>query len=460
MLLENEINELRDGLVHAVQNCIKIKSVKDSEHSSQGAPFGPGIREALSWSLDLGEKMGFTVKDVDGFAGHIEMGSGELLAILGHLDVVPEGDGWTVPPFGGVIQEGRIYGRGALDDKGPSIAALFAMKAIKDAGIPLSKRVRLILGTDEESGWADMDYYFQKEETPVMGFAPDAEFPVIHAEKGMLHLALSKDYSELPHILYINGGERVNVVPDVCVVSLRDINPDLVHNELEHFPFPEGVSGKITNKGSVLELQIRGVGAHGSLPEKGKNAVIYALRFLSTLPLSKEELDLISWILDHPGEGLHGEGFNIALEDEPSGKLSLNLGLFQMTGSRIRLVLDIRFPVSFKKEDIIEPVLIIANPAQFYLEILKEHAPHYVPKESELVQALLNAYSSVTGLEPYAFAIGGGTYAKTIPQGVAFGPLLPGEPEVIHCPDEYISIENLLLSVKVYAQAIINLAAK
>lgn len=150
--LNQHIDGLRDELIKAVQDCVQFKSVKDMDHVSPGAPFGPGIRDCLEWTLSLGEKLGFEVKNIDGYAGQIEMGSGELLGILGHLDVVPEGDGWSVPPYSGTIKEGRIYGRGALDDKGPTLAALFAMKALKDANIPLKKKIRLILGTDEESG--------------------------------------------------------------------------------------------------------------------------------------------------------------------------------------------------------------------------------------------------------------------------------------------------------------------
>jgi succinyl-diaminopimelate desuccinylase len=218
---------MKQDIITAIQACIQIKSVKDVEHAAPGAPFGPGIQEGLEWILALGEKFGFTVKNVEGYAGHIEMGSGDLLGILGHIDVVPEGEGWSVPPFSATIKDGKIFGRGALDDKGPSLAALFAMKAIIDAQIPLNKRVRLIIGTDEESGWADMDYYFSKEEVPQIGFAPDAEFPVIHAEKGILHLELSKSYSTaFPHLVRIHGGERANVVPDYCEVTLKGIVRD------------------------------------------------------------------------------------------------------------------------------------------------------------------------------------------------------------------------------------------
>ena len=209
----------------------------------------PELKRALEWTLALGEKFGFNVKNVEGYAGHIEMGSGELLGILGHIDVVPEGDGWCVPPYSATIKDGKIFGRGALDDKGPTLTALFAMKAIKDAQIPLNMKVRLIIGTDEESGWADMDYYFSKEEVPQIGFAPDAEFPVIHAEKGILHLELSKSHSTaFPHLISVQGGERANVVPDVCEVTLKGIDSDIIVKQLKDFPFPEGVSGKLTSK--------------------------------------------------------------------------------------------------------------------------------------------------------------------------------------------------------------------
>lgn len=462
MNLNQVIDNLKDELIIAVQSCIQIKSVKDVEHAAPGAPFGPGIKECLEWTLALGERLGFTVTNIDGYAGQIEMGSGELFGILGHLDVVPEGDGWSVPPYSGKIINGKIFGRGALDDKGPSLAALFAMKAIKDSGLPLNKKVRLILGTDEESGWADMEYYKQKEEIPVMGFAPDAEFPLIHAEKGILHLEFSKNLSEFSHLVRLQGGERANVVPDLCQIALKGFTEAEITAQLNTFRFPEGVSGKLDastdNSASELNLVVRGIGAHGSLPQNGKNAVIYALGFLKTLSLTDEELFIVEWLMQNPGTGFHGEGFGVTLCDEPSGKLSLNLGIIDFSAQHIRFVIDIRYPVTFKKEDILTPIEKKAAEAGFSMKIQSHQQAHHVSKDSPLVESLLKAYSDITGLEAYAFAIGGGTYAKVLPQGVAFGPVLPGEPDVIHCPDEYISVDNLVTATKVYAQAILNLA--
>lgn len=462
MRLSQSIDSMKEDLILAIQRCIQIKSVKDIERATPGAPFGPGIQEALEWTLALGDELGFTIKNVDGYAGHVEMGTGDLLGILGHIDVVPEGDGWCVPPYSATIRDGKIYGRGALDDKGPTLAALFAMKAIKDAGIPLNMKVRLIIGTDEESGWADMDYYFKKEEVPKMGFAPDAEFPLIHAEKGILHLELSKVHlTSFPHIISIQGGERSNIVPDLCEVTLKGISRKVVAKLLRGFPFPAGVSGILHNSkmGKIVRLSFKGVSAHGSLPQNGKNAIVYALQFLQTLPITSEEQLSINSILKYPGTGFTGEGFGITLSDEPSGSLSLNLGILDLTSDLTRYVIDIRYPVTYKRDDVFLPIAKIAENEQLEIKVLSHHEAHHVPKESALVQSLLKAYKDVTGLESFAFAIGGGTYAKALPQGVAFGPVFPGKPEGIHCPDECISIENLLLTTKIYAQAILNLAA-
>ncbi|MEL1136415.1 dipeptidase PepV [Desulfitobacterium sp. THU1] len=459
--LNQRIDGLKDEMINAVQSCIQIKSVRDMDSALPGAPFGLGIRECLEWTLNLGQSLGFTVKNIDGYAGQIEMGTGELLGILGHLDVVPEGDGWSFPPYSGEIADGKIYGRGAVDDKGPTLAALFAMKAIKDAGIPLHKKVRLILGTDEESGWADMDYYKQKEEIPVQGFAPDAEFPLIHAEKGIFHLELTKQLS-LPHLKQIQGGDRANVVPDTCRVVLNGLAQDVVSQKLTDYSFPEGVSGDLENEGSgtgeTLILIFKGVGAHGSLPQNGKNAVLHALQFLQTLAINEEEAQLIQWLTTKVGGGFYGEGLNIAFADEPSGRLSLNLGIMDWSEDHLRFVLDIRYPVTINQDQVLIPLQEQAEAMGLQLKTLSHQKAHHVPKDSPLVGALLKAYADVTGLEAYAFAIGGGTYAKVLPQGVAFGPLLPGEPEVIHCADEYIAIDSLVLACKVYAQAILNLA--
>lgn len=462
MFLDNCIDKMQEDIVAAIQACVQIESVRNTEMSAPGAPFGPGIQKALEWTLSLGEELGFTVKNIDGYIGYIEMGTGDLLGILGHIDVVPEGDGWSVPPYSGEIKDGKIFGRGTLDDKGPTLLALFAMKAIKDENIPLNMRVRLIIGTDEESGWEDIAYYSEREEIPNIGFTPDADFPIINAEKGILHLEFTKNFtSPLSTLISICGGNRANVVPDSCEVILNGIDRKEILSRSNDFVFPEGVSLILEDqeKNHEVKLTVKGSGAHGSLPQNGKNAVIYALQFLQTLPLTPPEKETINFILDHPGDGFYGEGLNVGLSDEVSGRLSLNLGIFELSSETLKFVIDIRYPVSFTKDDVFLPIQTIAQAEGYSLKIVNHQAPHYVTKDSKLVQALLSAYEDVTGLEPYTIAIGGGTYAKALPQGVAFGPVFPGDPDGVHCADEFIPIDKLLLTTKVYAQAILNLAA-
>ncbi len=457
--LERAIDNLREDFVQAVQECLRIKSVKDMEHAVPGAPFGPGIRQCLDWTLALGEELGFQVRDIDGYAGEIDLGDGELIAVLGHLDVVPEGDGWTVSPYGGEMRDGKVFGRGAMDDKGPTLAVLFAMKALRDAKIPMRKGIRLILGTDEESGWADMEYYKKHRHLPALGFAPDADFPVIHAEKGILHVEMTKRLPELTHLVEVKGGQRPNIVPDVCRAVLRKISATEVNGKLNGYELPEGVSIQCKElPGDQITVICRGVSAHGSLPHQGKNAIIYLLDLLRQLPLDQAELEWLNYVLAHPGYGVNGEGLGIDLSDEPSGRLSLNLGILELNPGFMRLVVDIRYPVTYRRDDIWGPIEKTAAPAGYSLNITSDMEPHFVPKDSPLVKALLSAYTEVSGQEGYAFAIGGGTYAKVLPQGVAFGPLFPGEPEVIHCADEYISIDNLIRTAKIYALALAKLA--
>jgi len=462
--MDIDVKRYESQLIEALQKCIQYRSVRDLSTAGPGAPFGEGIRACLEWTLELGKELGFKTRNFEGYAGHIEMGNGPLLGILGHLDVVPEGDGWSVDPYQGVIKDGKLYGRGARDDKGPLLAALFAMKAVHDAGLPLKRTVRLIIGTDEESEWLDMEHYKKHEEMPQEGFSPDAQFPVINAEKGCLHLEFVKDLPVLPHILAMQGGLRPNVVPDTCTVVLQDLSENLVAKAISKLPtssrsaaVPSGIQWERTKNGE-LRVTVKGQSAHASTPEKGTNAVILAFQLLSELPLSSAEKEFIDWILAHLGRGVNGEGFGIEFYDEPSGKLTTNIGIFELQANRLRMVVDIRYPVTKKKEDVLNPVKTIADQVGLQVNILNEQAPHFVPAESKLVRSLLKAYADVTGLKAYSFGIGGGTYAKLMPQGVAFGPSFPGKPEPIHCPDEYIAIDDLILALKVYTQAIINLA--
>ncbi|MDA8442022.1 MAG: dipeptidase PepV [Peptococcaceae bacterium] len=438
-------------LLQDLQSVIKIASVKDASTARPGAPFGSEIARALDWYLARAEAMGFRVKNVAGYAGHVEYGQGEeILAILAHLDVVPAGQDWDVDPFGGVIKDGKVIGRGAMDNKGPAMIALYALKAIKDSGVAVNKRIRIIVGTDEESGMGCVEYYLQHEEMPTLGFSPDAEFPLIHAEKGILQFQAT--WQCPGPLVYVSGGERPNVVPQIAEARLRGTDYAAELRRLS-----EGDADfKLEVEGEELKLTAFGRLAHASMPDRGKNAITHLLRYLAQLDLGPQQKLLE--VLAAAGTGIYGEGLNIALADEVSGKLTANVGIIDFKEDTGYIVFDVRSPVTLPLQDTLNRAEQTLHQSGFKTQVLEFEPPHYVPKDSPLVQTLLRVYQEFTGDMSEALAIGGGTYAKKLKGGVAFGPLLPGREDVAHISNEYMSIADINLSFKIYTKAILELA--
>ena len=452
--LDELIEARRAEMTGDLQQLVRLESVKDT--GFPGAPFGKGIREALSWFLARGQALDFTVKDLDGYAGHLEFGEGrEILGILMHLDVVPAGDNWTHPPFGGAIEGGRLYGRGTMDDKGPAVACLHALAALRDSGFVPRRRIRLILGCDEESGWECMAHYFATEERPVFGFSPDAEFPLIMAEKGQLGLNLRRQWGGKPEaaakIAAVQGGTRANVVPDNCTARLVG-------------PIPAVRPGRVTlaETSEGLMLTAKGVAAHGSLPEKGENAIIKLFRDLAALAdrLPEEQALVVRFLAEAIGPHYDGSGLGIAFSDSVSGPLTLNLGTISWDEAGVTCQIDIRYPVTADKEAILAKVRGRAAAAGLEVSIYNHLAPLHVPADHPLVAKLMRVFREKTGSDAKPLAIGGRTYACSIGTGVAFGPSFPGQPEMAHQRDEYVDLEEFVLTAKIYAAAMKELACE
>ena len=316
---------MKDEIIKSVQGCVKIKSVE--EEPMENMPFGEGVHNALEYCLQLSENLGFRTVNVDNMIGYAEYGNGdEMIAVLGHLDVVPEGDGWTYPPYSAEIHNGKIYGRGTTDDKGPTIGALYALKTLKELHIPLKRRVRVFFGLNEETGSKCVKHYVDKgEEMPVAGFTPDAEYPIINGEKGIVtgkytrKLNQSGDYI----LKYIKGGLAANVVPDYAEAEII-----IPKNKIELIKkLSEKVEEiEIEEKEDSIILKCYGISAHGSTPEKGKNAVTYLMRFLGNITFEGDIKEFIDYFNKYIGTDLNGEKLGIYLEDDISGKLIFNLG--------------------------------------------------------------------------------------------------------------------------------------
>lgn len=410
------LEEKREEMIDFLAELVAVKSVQGE--AEENFPFGQKPAEALAKMLEKCEESGFTVENVENYVGSADLNELEPeLAILSHLDVVPEGTGWTSDPFTlrYDVPTGRLIGRGTCDDKGPAVAALYAAKAVRAAGIPLKKGVRLIFGTNEENGSADLAYYRKKRSLPSMVFTPDGEYPVINAEKGMIRVYFSTEYSGES----VHGGSVINAVPESCTAD----------------------SG-----------EYRGRSAHASTPEKGENAITkYLAENQNSHPLLKSLAELF------PHGETDGKSCGLGFSDDISGKMTCVLSILYTENDRLHGAIDIRFPLNLKFSTVNSIICGKLEAAGFRIDSCEGSEPHCTDENSEFVQSLLRVYERVTGDKGRCIAIGGGTYVHEIEGGVAFGAEFPNEDGNMHSSDEFITVENLLKNAEIMAEAIIEI---
>ena len=444
--------------VEDVKRLVAIRSVRGE--AKPGMPYGEGPAAALAEAKKLCEAYGFAVKDYAGHALSADMNSlTPGLDILAHLDVVGEGDGWDTPPYEPTEKDGLLFGRGTSDDKGPAVAALYAMRAFKELGIPLKKNVRLILGTDEESGSEDMAYYYSVEKPAPGTFSPDAAFPVCNVEQGRYAPVFEQSWEEetvLPRVKSFDGGFRINVIPADAEAVIAGLHVDDELRALcDDCCGRMGVRYVLTQEGEDLRVKVTGFGAHASTPEAGNNGITALLTLIFHFPLadcaSTRALKALTLFFPH-GDGF-GEALGIDMYDDVSDDLSLAFTILKMDGKGIHGEFDSRVPVCANDENcrlVAEKKLGEAG----FTVTGKMKAPHYVPEDSAFVQALLKAYEDVTGEEGECFAMGGGTYVHDVEGGVAFGCVFPGREPNMHGANECADVEDLILSGKMFARAI------
>jgi len=459
--------ERQDELVQELQELVQINSILDEDTKTTEIPFGNGPLQALEWLLAKGQKEGLLTKNVDNYAGHIEMGAGEeLLGILCHVDVVPIGDeaDWTYPPFSGTVADGKLYARGAIDDKGPTVAAWMAMKLVKDAGIQLDKRVRMIVGTDEETGFRCVDHYFKQEEMPSIGFAPDADFPLINAEKGIAELVFSQNKvgdATKEQLLLFNAGKRPNMVPDLAQAKVQHVSAQFEQN-FQTFLSKNQLDGSLLMEDSRYIITIKGKAAHAMEPEKGVNAAVYLAAFLQQELTTESSKQFVDFIADVFYQDHYGHQLELQFEDAMSGHTTLNPGIVSYDVSKGgSLVISMRYSVSYPFDEKITEAQRLVVKRGFSLDIQDDSKPHYVSEDDPFIQTLASIYRRQSGdTETPLLSTGGGTYARVLKKGVAFGMLFPGEQDVAHRADEFVVVENLVKAAAIYAEAIVELAGK
>ena len=423
------IDDHKDGLVEDLRAALRFASLEGA--AEPGKPFGPVVADCLENVLATGAKLGLAPKNCENYVGCLDAGAGdELLGILAHLDVVPAGGSWDHPAFGAEIHDGRIYARGAVDDKGPALAAIYALAAVKASGAEFRRRVRIILGCNEETNMGCLKYYLANEEIPALSFSPDSEYPLTNSEKTILHFTVEKKYASG---VSAAAGEAANIVPDYAEALVK------------------------TAGSGVKKLAAKGVTAHGSLPADGVNAMLKLFEEMQTVDgIAPEDKAVADALLAAFGGGCNGERLGLDYSDY-SGRQTVNPGVLRWNAEGVKLTVDMRCPTS-QKEEVLRAAIEKALPG---FEIVKwDFRPGYsIPEDAEIVTKLLKVFRDRTGLtDAQPKQIGGGTYARELPNAVSFGPEGYMCESGVHVANEFIGIDQLVMNCKMLADAIEALA--
>lgn len=485
--LREKVRSDREAMITTLQTLVRFPTVNPVGEGSD--TLSDETRAALAFMVEHAGALGLSARNLDNIVGYVELGppeAAETIGVLVHLDVVPAGEGWTHPPFGGEIADGMIWGRGVEDNKGPAVSVLYAMKALRELNVPLHRKIRLILGTHEEGGsWNDIAYYREREGVPTMGFAPDANYPVICGEKGMMTIELrATDSAPLRRSRYTivgwHAGTVSNIVPAWAWAALSIEGIGLA-NALDKLA---GAINRFAGRSSAVRLRAyshadfvqahprdsvpacdvviaaEGIEAHAAMPWDGHNAMLDLAGLLAELELtSNAHGRLARFIAERLGTGWDGAGLAIATDHEKLGPTTVSLGLARSEGNRASITLNIRFTPPLSMATVTEKV---KHAGQLYgLEAVAGPVamePLFVDEHDPLVTALNAAYSEVTG-EPAGYAyIGGTTYAKAFPRTVAFGPLMAGEEVLAHQVNERVSLDSIVRNAEIYALALYYLA--
>jgi len=482
--LRRRVRQDGPAMVEALQAIIAIPSINPMGESE--ALVSRETQAALDGLLQCAADMGLRARNLDGLVGYVEVGPAdakETVGVLAHMDVVPAGEGWKHPPFSGQIADGMIWGRGVEDDKGPAVSALYALKALHEAHIPLRRKVRLIAGTHEESGpWICVQRYLQSEGSPTLGFTPDGSFPMICGEKGLMSVEVCAPATPEPAPAGLSvvgwwAGTTANIVPSLAwaairlrgvslsearerIGALRDSEAD--GSGVRAWSAAEFAAAYAQQSAPACDLVVtaEGVEAHGAMPWDGRNAAQELAAVIGRLELAQDGHGrMIRFVAERLGRQWDGAGIGIATQHEKLGPTTVNLGVARSEGAAATCVLNIRFTPPLTPALIAEAVQQAA--AGYGLEAMAAPiamAPLFVDEQEELVQALAAAYTETTGLPAACTYTGGTTYAKAFPRTIAFGPLLPDEPMLAHQVDERVTVESIIRNAEIFVAALYRLA--
>lgn len=451
MEIKEFIKQNKQNMIDDLKTLVSFDSVSNYDETNKLHPFGDETAKVLDCALDMFQREGLTTKNIDYYAGYGEIGHGDkLIGILAHLDIVPAGEGWETNPFELVEKSGKLIGRGTMDDKGPAVCALYALKYIKENRKDINKRVRLIVGLNEEKGSACIKHYVDVEGHIDYGFTPDASFPGIYGEKGHIAGLFKCSNSKIKKI---NGGVVPNAVCSKLDIALPlgEFDEKVLLNYLDENNIKYEVS-----KDEYLNLTTYGTAAHASTPHLGRNAISYTMEGLK---IAGFEDVLVNYYHDHIGLATDGSSFDCKVSDE-YGDLTFNNGMIYENNGVVYGTIDIRVPLTLKTSDIIDKMISKMNDGNGEVCDLKGGNPLFFDPKSPMVESLVSAYREVTkDYDNEPMVIGGGTYSKGINNCIAFGGEFPGDDNHIHDVNEFIEVEKFLLQTEIYIKAIENLLA-
>lgn len=452
----------KDAILKDLAELIAIDSSEDLNNTSEEYPVGPGPVKAMTKFLEFAKRDGFDTENFANYAGRVNYGEGDQrLGIIGHMDVVPAGEGWTRDPFKMEIDdEGRIYGRGSADDKGPSLAAYYGMLLLKEAGFKPKKKIDFVLGTNEETNWVGIDYYLKHEPTPDIVFSPDAEYPIINGEQGIftLEFTFKKDDTEGDYVLNdFKAGIATNVTPQVTRATVSGANLDAIKLAFDAFLKDHDLGGEFVIDGETAKITLIGQGAHASAPQVGKNSATFLALFLDQFAFAGRDKNFIHFLAETEHEDFYGKKLGIYHQDDLMGTLASSPSMFDYEhDGEATLKNNVRYPQGTDPDTMIKQVM---DKFGAILDVTYSgfEEPHYVPGDDKLVQTLLAVYEKQTGNQGHEVVIGGGTYGRLFKRGVAFGAQPENGPMVMHAANEFMMLDDLINSIAIYAEAIYEL---
>lgn len=455
--IEEWFDEHQDAMIEDIKRICRIRSVSGMDDVK---PYGSGCRKVLDEMLTIGKEHGFIAKNYEYQCGSLCLEEGDMentIGFWGHLDVVPEGDGWEhTEPYNPVLKDGYLIGRGVSDNKGPTVATMYILQCLHELQIPMKHHLKMFLGCDEEVGMRDTEYYAANYPNPGMSIIADSGFPVCYGEKGILEANLYADEPIGSGILEFYGGIASNMVPDKCVCRLA--KTDVTAKAAAELPD----AFEVAEEEDSYVLKVQGVSKHTASPEGGVNAIRLMTEALLNSGILKEEDQKKLAFMSQINSDFYGEGLGVAFEDEISGKLTCVGSMANIKEGKIYLHINIRYSITKNAEELEKQIADICKEHGFTMDVVMNSAPNYYPKEKPAVELLTRVYNEVAGDDKQPFVMGGGTYARKLPNAFAYGMGLPNgvkPPEGMfaeghggaHTPDEYLCIENLRKGMKIFA---------